>query len=440
MIDWRRFFAAVGVGVLVLVISALLSRAEASAIPLYAPATVALSASSTSGFVTTASATTWSGAAFNSGLTTQVAGKAVTVPATWRLASNAGQLAVNALRVNPYGLAASVALTWLVSYGISKCADGTWCAQPATDSTKAIDGYKWQSFGVSGTFNSGWDAAYAVWDSNYAGRKAAGYTLSSLRDRSSPQNGAPTYAPVWINASGSTIIEGSIVISRVSPVQCAAGYVQSGGSCVGTPVPAGDTDWGKVQPSTIPDAVLNNLAKDGVFLSVSPTVATAPQVVPLSDPYIDPVTGKRFRDVAYVTPSTDGKTADLQVVKQEVDANGNPVTDPATGNPVAPQKNDDPCTGHETRLGCMDKGDIPAGPDLQQSAKTITITPDTGWGPDTMACPADIVTVLHGGGGAVAYSFKAQCDFADGVRAPVIAIAWVAAVLIALGVGSRGGE
>ncbi|XQM37833.1 hypothetical protein DFLDMN_004717 [Cupriavidus sp. H19C3] len=211
-----------------------------------------------------------------------------------------------------------------------------------------------------------------------------------------------------------------------------AGYVPAGESR-----PAVDADWSRVQPSTLPDAVLNNLARDGVFLDVSPSINTARQTVPMSDPYIDPVTGKRYQDVAYVTPNADGKTADVQVGKQEVDAEGKPATD-ASGVAVAPVEQKDPCVGHEDRLGCMKLDDPPQGPNLEDSQKTISITPDTGWGADSMACPADLTTVTRTGGVALAFSFKPVCDGADMFRPVIIGMAWVAAVLIALGVGRKG--
>lgn len=54
----------------------------------------------------------------------------------------------------------------------------------------------------------------------------------------------------------------------------------------------------------------------------------------------------------------------------------------------------------------MELGDAPSGPDLKTGSKTISITPDSSWGADTMACPADLTTTLRSGGTTVAYSFK----------------------------------
>lgn len=426
-------------------------RVEAAAVPLNVGAGVARSAASTTSYVTTAEAA-WSGAAFNSGMTTSIGGRSVTVPATWRFAANAGQVALNAVRTTPAGAAASVAVSLLLAYGIQKCVSGaiSWCVSGSPE--QAPNGKPYPA----NIEHLGYD--------NIAGKTIIVGSLDELaeglRAREQARYGAAD--PVTIvsidERSGNLQFVRLAKKSNPAPagfrvygywrLGCESGHTLSSGMCV----PAGyvppvdertatDSDWAKVPPNvmTASDALLNALGRDGAFIDIKPEFATNPQVVPLSDPYIDPVTGKRFRDIATVQPNPDGKTAEVQTAKQEVDSQGNPAKD-ASGAEAAPQKQDDPCVGHETRLGCMTAGDIPEGPDLTKDERRITITPDNGWGPDTLACPADIVMPLHGGAGVVAYSFKAQCDFADGVRAPVIAMAWVAAVLIALGVGSKGGE
>ncbi|WP_092599676.1 virulence factor TspB C-terminal domain-related protein [Ralstonia sp. 25mfcol4.1] len=191
---------------------------------------------------------------------------------------------------------------------------------------------------------------------------------------------------------------------------------------------------------TSSDALLNALGKDGVFLDINPQFDAKPQVVPLSNPYADPVTGKRYQDVATVQPAPDGRTAEVQVAKQEVDSQGNPVTD-ASGVAAAPQKQDDPCVGHEDRLGCMTTGEVPQGPDLGKDERHITITPDTGWGADTAACPADIVVPMHlRGAQSLSFSYQPVCKAADMFRPAILGVAWIVAVLIALGMGFKGGS
>ncbi|XQU72902.1 hypothetical protein EPAKOI_000623 [Cupriavidus sp. H18C2] len=248
-----------------------------------------------------------------------------------------------------------------------------------------------------------------------------------------PDGSEPAYGGTWgpvIQTSG-----------------CLSGHTARNGICYppgwkdGDQQPATDSDWSKVQPDALTgnDNVLNGLGRDGVPLDVQPQFSPDPQIVPLSDPYVDPVTGKRMQDIATVQPNPDGKTATVQVAKREVDTNGNPVKDDS-GADAAPQKQEDPCVGNEDRLGCMPAGDIPAPQELPLDERTIRIAPDSGWGADSMACPADVVVALRSNGGSpLSFSFKPVCDGADMLRPLVIGFAWISAVLIALG-GTRRGE
>jgi hypothetical protein len=184
--------------------------------------------------------------------------------------------------------------------------------------------------------------------------------------------------------------------------------------------------------------VANDLAAAKAPIPVKITVDPSPKTVNLSDPYIDPVTGKRYRDIAVVTPNSDNKTATLTTAKQEVDANGNPVTDPATGGGKPPEKQDDPCAGHETRMGCIEQGQIPDGPDLKEQKINVAITPDGGWGSNNASCPADLTATLHGL--PIALSFKPVCDGVDMMRPVIIACAWLGAALIVIGASRKGEE
>ncbi|WP_455154276.1 virulence factor TspB C-terminal domain-related protein [Cupriavidus campinensis] len=432
---------------LVLVLLSFLAGvAQAAPVPMQVGAGVARSAASSTSYITTASSTSWAGAAYNSGMTASVGGRAVTVPASWRMAANAGQIAVAAVRSNPAGLAASVALTWLLGYGIQKCAQGgLWCTMPQPEQSPngkpfpVGNGYYVPGYaqGVYPTPQAACEADVGYWNGQQPTR---GWSYVSWRTANGDLS---TFTQFYCAIKDNTgyVWDGPL---GQHPRGCPAGYTVTTTECVppgyvpgGESKPTTDADWSRVSPSTLPDAVLNNLARDGVFLDVSPSINTARQTVPMSDPYIDPVTGKRYQDVAYVTPNADGKTADVQVAKQEVDSEGKPATD-ASGVQAPPVEQKDPCVGHEDRLGCMKLDDPPQGPKLEDNQKTISITPDTGWGADSMACPADLTTVTRTGGVALAFSFKPVCDGADMFRPVIIGMAWVAAVLIALGVGRKG--
>lgn len=389
--------------------------AMAAALPLTLPANVQVSGS---GFVNKIAGVgvNFQGAAFNSGLTTQVAGKAVTVPAAWRMASNAPAIGVAALRATP-GFATAAVLSWLVTYGIEKCLDGTWCKRQTQGDVNGV--YRWSGGGS---------------DPQYMTSTKQGMLDIAIRLYS------PGFQFNLENVTCSGTGAGSSCTVKATNHATFSVFFQYYGPASEELIPATETHWAAPSgAASLPDSVLNALIGN-VSLPITPEVNPATQTVPLSDPYLDPVTGKRFQDVAYITPtpSAPTKTADLQVVKQEVDANGNPVIDPTTGGAKAPEETDDPCLAHPERLGCMEKGEIPAAPDLEGEDKAISIVADSGWGADTAACPADLTTTTRTGAMLVSFSFKPACDAADTFRPLVIGLAWLAAVLIALGVGRKG--
>lgn len=427
-------------------------RVEAAAVPLQVGAGVVRSAVSSTGYLSTASATSWAGAAYNSGMTTQVGGRLVTVPASWRLAANAGQVALGAIRATPQGAAASAALSILIGIGIQKCLNGTigWCVPGSTEQAPNGKPYpRSQFYGVVG--GGKWlyaDSPGVLCQMFVAATNASGVNTVSMIDAWTTSTGGickigfpsnPNASPSELNltrlggACGNTTDTYQVSTGMCVP----AGYVAPADERAAT-----DSDWGKVSPNTITasDVILNALGRDGVALDIRPEFQPNPQTVPLSNPYTDPVTGKRFQDIATVQPNPDGKTAEVQVAKQEVDANGNPAQD-ASGVPAAPQKQEDPCVGHEDRLGCMGMGEIPQGPDLGKDERTITITPDTGWGSDTAACPADIVAPLRTAGAQPAvFSYQPLCKAADNFRPVILGLAWLGAIFIALGAARKGDE
>lgn len=442
MMNWRRFFwQCVGVAVFTIGVG-VVGRAFAGTIPTQLPANVTYSggAYSVSGSA--------AGSAVAAGVTATVAGQTVTIPVSWKLGQLAGIAVRTAVRANAIGLGVQVVADWVLPYGIKKCTQYGWCVDSSPE--QAPNGKPYPNNG------------YYMTSGNPA-------TASATKDAS-----CLAFADILMKAFTDVIYTFTAVVPsggagacnytrkrrsdgvQVSDVQynltlsngCQSGHTLNNGMCYppgyvppGSPVQATDADWAKVPTTNIPDSVLTSVMVEGKqFFPADPQVSTQVQTVPMSSVYKDPTTGTSYRDMAYVTPNpNDPQTANLQVVKTQVDpATGNPVTDPTTGNPKGETKND-PCADNPNRIGCMDKGDIPQAPDLLKSEKTITITPDSGWGPDTMACPADIVVGLRSAGAMPAvFSFKPVCDGADMFRPVVIGLAWLAAVLIALGMGRRG--
>jgi hypothetical protein len=335
---------------------------------------------------------TFSGAAFNSGFTTQVAGKAVTMPAAMRLASNAASFGVTAIRANPAGLVTSAVAAWLLTYGLQYI-DGVW--KKAVDTTVPSDAL------------CGMTAEYCV-------------TTGSITYKQ--------YGPYWKSLSGNSCIAGLTQYPNIT-VSC---------SKVGTPQPqpAKESDWVAPSAGTLPDAAATDLARNGVALPLQNPVFNPPQVpIAINDPHIDPVTGKLVEDKGIVSPAADGETAEVQTVQQEVNADGTTKKD-STGADVAPQATTkSQCDLFPNSLACLDAGS-PENVDLQMNTKNVSISPDSGWGPSSATCPADLTYTMHGGP-VIRFSYGPVCTAAGYLRPIIIGLGWLTAVLTFLGISRR---
>lgn len=438
-----RFFRSV---IAVLVIAFWFTRAaDAATVPARLPGNVTYNAGAYSVKGTAA------GGAVGAASTVSIGGGAsASISVGYRLGELAGVAARTAIRANAVMLGTQIVLDWLLPLGIKKCESSGWCTTGTAETAPngkpyPASDYAAVALGTGQTiYGTGQAMCQALVDDQNARGVGVHTTLTGVNVY------ATTYGCVRLRADNGQTFESIGQVQRYTQGTCfQAGSTLVNGQCVppgyvpaSPSSPAVDTDWAKVPTTGIPDTVLTAVMEQGnQFLPATPEVSTQVQTVPLSNVYKDPTTGTSFRDYAYVTPTPgDPQTANLQVVKTQVDATtGNPVTDPNTGTTTGTLKQEDPCVANPNRVGCLDKGDIPANPDLLKSEKTITITPDTGWGADTAACPADIVVGLRSRGAQPAvFSYQPVCKAADMFRPVVIGMAWLAAVLIALGVGRRG--
>lgn len=377
--------------ILLVTLSGFVHSASVAVVP---PASI----TATSGGFTTASSFTgsFSAAAFNNTFTTNVGGKAVTMPATMRMAANAGSFAASAVRLNPAGLLGTAAAAWLLSYGL-QWINGQWMKQdpPLTPSDQRC----------------GMTALYCVTTAGSASYGSAG--------------------PYWkrMSTNGATCYAGLTQYPNIE-VSCSAS---------GSPAnrPATDADWSAPQSGTLPDAAASELAPKIPLPLQNPEFNPKYSDVPLGDPYRDPVTGKRYQDKARVTPQSDGKSADVQVSKTEVDDAGNPAVDSTTNQPKAPEKVDDPCKLNPEASGCKQL-DEPADTELQKKDNPFSLNPVSGFGPDNASCPSPQQLFVRGGQ-SVSWDWGQICTFAQGMRPLVIGFAWLFAIMMVVAVGRRAG-
>lgn len=377
----------------------------AGAVPVTASPSVSYGSA---GWASTSSAT-FSGGSVSGGLTTQVGGRAVTVPASWRMAANAPRIAANFVRFNPAMWAIGGLAAWLLSEGIEWAYD-QWmkksdldasgacnqhgevsiCGYVAMDSTTACNGYEWTKHYPPGQGGAWTTAENCIWKTY------------------SP---AVQYTP--INGQYPMLENRSVGQNELQP--------------------ATDADWEDVATSPLPDTAadaLTSSASSPLPLPLSnPIPATNPILEPLSEPYTDPVTGERWRDMAQITFAPDGRTADVQVYKQPLDANDEPDPD----KPKEEEK--DPCAENPDRLACIELGPVPDAPEINGKDKQVSITAQSGWGADSAGCPAPLTASFLGR--PIEFSFQPVCDGADQFRPMIIGMAWVSAVVIALGIARR---
>lgn len=361
---------------LFIVFSMALAQASFAAVVL--TPTVAGYSASAGRFAATAGSFTM--AAANEGYIAQsvvnVAGKAVTMPATLRMAANVGVFAVSAMRLNPYLIVGTAAAAWLLSQGIEQ--------------------------------------------QNGQYVKSAGYLLH-------PGDQASGGYPYYIYGSVASLSGNGATTPYENSCVSLGGYFGTIGSDYGcvfygavpspSYVPATQSDF-DVLPS-LPDAVKQELPFAPYLPQGVPVDKPefAPADVPLGNPYTKP-DGSTAQPRAKISPSGDG-----QVTVAPYDQ---PLTDP-TGNPLpnaAPEPTADPpqdqCQLHPDTVGCATLGSDSFS--LTPETRSVTFSPESS--PISGACPASITV----GGNSI--SFLSACDAMGMIRPLVIALAGVMAAFM----------
>lgn len=162
----------------------------------------------------------------------------------------------------------------------------------------------------------------------------------------------------------------------------------------------------------------------------------------LGDPYYKD--GNWYRDRADITPAPAPSQptrvrVDIGPVKitGATDPNVKPDSGPATGTAPKEQDNDF-CKKNPMSIACIELGDLKPEP-FDPIEKPFRITPQSPWGADNSQCPAPKVMTLATGG-TYTMSYQPTCDFFSGIRPAVIALAFLVALYIALGIPTGKGD
>lgn len=317
-----------------------------------------------------------------------VGAKSITVPASLRMASNAGQIAKSAMRLNPYAIAGTLAAGWLLDQGLEYLND------------------EWQKSNAPQDNHQ-----YCPW--------------------------SPTTVPcyemgVYVNGSGQ---EQACAASSPGAV---AGTVWVGYWLTYCSTPNADWGYSPVTPEdwdSLPDP-LPLVSPELPYAPYMPNGAPvdspeydfAPFSTPLGDPYTKP-DNSTAQPMAKVSPNGDSVTIDTYD-QPLTDPSGAPLPDAApvdTAEPAPEQKTD--CDKYPNSLGCIDAGTLPTSEIIPRQTVNLSFAPVSI--PGNAQCPAPDSVSLAGHSFQIDYG--PVCYYAEQLNPFVLAIAYLSAAFIIFG-------
>lgn len=366
--------------------------------------------------------------AFQTGVSVNVAGKSVTVPAAMRLASNAPSFVVNAVKSRvPWAMIGAVAL-WAITDSMS------W----------DDDQQQWVSVGATG------GATYHVFINSQGAS-----TCSTIQEACSKEQvwnavaahvsqGHPyTFGSSWSSANGYTSTDEhievfwsggySIATARGRGQECpeGMGWSSGAGQCVSlNPEPIPQSYWDSLSNSSMPGDVALQAVQQIALPVQSPELS--PVTEPLSQPYLDPVTGLPYRDMVRITPSPTPENpfrVRVDPYKQPVSST-EPDAQPVTPTEQAPVESIPPeqkalCEQFPNASACAELGSGSDPGPVEEQAVDVTAIQPVSIGATGGTCPAD--RVMQTQFGTLAFEWATLCAFAEGVRPVILAMAWLVA-------------
>lgn len=201
---------------------------------------------------------------------------------------------------------------------------------------------------------------------------------------------------------------------------------------VGDPVPQPDGTYKQpyvdIVPSPTPDQPWRVDVKPGDKTTTDGSPLPEPTPVKPTDPDPDPTAPPTYDPNDPTTKVRDPALQDLCEKHPGIAACAPYEKPPEPKDPI------DPCVEHPDTLGCMPPGELTAE-QVPNEDKQITLAPDGVWGPAGV-CPQPRVVTLAGGF-QLSIPFTALCSFAEMIRPLVIAMAYLGAALMVVGVGRK---
>lgn len=349
-----------------------------------------------------------------------VAGKPVTVPANLRMASNAGQFAKSAMRLNPWLLAGTLALPWLLDQGMEWSEDHWRITDPLPPGNTYPDGKTW-SHGYSGHSCFGTGSLCSIEQAltqshllQWPG--ATGLTFEYVSENSCSPYGGKSYK----------------VYSSLRPAGWSTSTCRTANLAPNPESrPADENDWlGLPDPLPVvgPELPYAPYSTDGVPVD-APEYDFAPFQTPIGEPYTKP-DGSTAQPMASVSPNGDSVTVDTYD-QPLTNPQGDPLPDaPPVDTPEPQPDSPTQCDKYPNSLGCAELGtvdDLPVGEETRTIAAIAPITTIGGAG----SCPEPLTASFMGQ--TVSFSYDMPCSFATSLKPLILAIAWLSAGLIFIG-------
>lgn len=381
-----------------------------------------------------------------------VGGQAVKMGVSYKLSSAAAaRVAAAVIFSHPALRLGLAAAAWL---GLAKMTwdsvKGVWTHQE--EDPDPITTREYRFFTWTRSLSSACNEYIAHWNSD-KGAYGKRYSLSGVRvaDATCLIHYHGVYEGGFVWTDGDTTMGMEYRDTGVCPDGAAPG---AGGSCgMGTLREITDPEEYKsivtVQP--MPQGVPEELPESTPWPVESPTLNPGPDGLPkpLRIPTGDPVPtadpAKWKQPWVEVTPSStidDPWRVDVKPGETLQDS-PTPMPDPYTPDPT-PDPNDttkpdeqlDLCEKHPDILACqkIDLGTLDPQ-EVPDDKKTITMTPDAGWG-RAGSCPAPRTVNLHGGM-ALSIPLDLMCDFATMIRPLIVAAAYLGAAMMLVGAARK---
>lgn len=390
---------------------------------------------------------TWLGSTVRTNAALNVAGQAVKVPVTMRLAANAGRFAAAAAFGWPgVFLAAGVAAySYFQGEGYQARSDGWYKARtlPGTYQMTSTFGHA-----CTGTVLS------EVMNCSVAGLTVQGDWVVGVGYSQEPVH--------WTGGSCET---GSVMVEW----QTVGNFVASELRCtlIGQP----ETTYDKLTrqqfesgltsrpvPETLPEvwppSVPVQWPVEAPVINPNPLGVPEPLRVPVGDPVPVPLPVPNPDNLPQTwrqpvvdivpSPTPDQRWRVDVLPKDSLSSDPTPmpspvsVPAPTSGSPGSPTTDTPPglCDQYPNILACVvpSLGDV-TPTEVPNENRAMAITKNDGWGPSNGSCPAPRTAVVMGQ--SISMPLTGICDFATAIRPIMIGLAWFSAALVFFGLGRK---